>query len=247
MNGDWFCSESCAAAQAEHEVRRAAARQDVRSRALPRLKLGLVLVHQGAITPVQLRTALESQQRSGRPLGREVVALGFADTQSVVRALATQAGVPCLPTLEATAVRACPELGAHAVRALGLVPFGVDRELRHLKVACAAPVPHLALAAVRELTGWSAEPFLVPDHSMPGLFDAYAALSSAAGPEDAIVPLDGAGARIAGMAAATPGAVVTQASVAPYLWVRVAGQAAPHNVFIPTGEETPWPAALTLL
>ena len=244
MNGTWFCSERCAGHQATTDVDRVASRDKVRTRALPRLKLGLLLVHQGAITPVQLREALASQQVSRRLLGRELQSIGAVDRQAVVKALAAQAGIPCLPHLEPTAARWCPELGAHAVRALGLVPIGVDGERKHIKVACVAPVPRLALSALRELTGWTAEPFLVPDETMEGLICAYAALADVEG-RDQVVDRDVAGAAIAEAAADSDEAVVNQAACNPYLWVRVSGTAGPRDLFIPTGEEAAWQAAHT--
>jgi len=192
MNGTWFCSERCAGQQASTDVDRVTSRDKVRTRALPRLKLGLLLVHQGAITPVQLREALVAQQDSGRLLGQELQSSGTVDRQAIVKALAAQAGIPCLPNLEVTAARWCPELGAHAVRALGLVPIGVDSERQHVKVACAAPVPRLALSALRELTGWTAEPFLVPDATMDGLMRAYAELADVDA-RDQVVDRDAAG------------------------------------------------------
>ncbi len=246
MNGAWFCSEQCAGQQASTDVERASAREQVRTRALPRVKLGLLLVHQGAITPVQLREALAAQQQSGRRLGDQVVASGMADTHAVVRALAVQAGLPCLPLLEPTAARLCPELGANAVRALGVVPIGVDTSSRHVKVACTSPVPRLALSALRELTGWTAEPFLVPDSTLDALTGAYAALAEAEG-RDAVVDRDAAGAAIAEAAAASDDAVVSQAACDPYLWVRVSNGEQARDLFISTSQEAAWPAAHTSL
>ena len=244
MNGAWFCSEGCAGQQASTDVDRVTSRDKVRTRALPRLKLGLLLVHQGAITPVQLREALAAQRESGRLLGHELRSSGVVDQQAIVKALAAQAGIPCLPNLPTTAARWCPELGAHAVRALGLVPIGVDADRQHVKVACAAPVPRLALSALRELTGWTAEPFLVPDETMAGLIGAYAALADVEA-RDQVVEREAAGAAIAEAAAGSDEAVVSQAPCNPYLWVRVTGTAGPRDLFIPTGEEAAWPAAHT--
>jgi hypothetical protein len=236
MNGTWFCSGTCAGQQAERDVERVATREQIRTRALPRLKLGLLLVHHGAITPVQLREALASQRTSGLRLGDELLSLGLIDDASLVKALAAQAGLPCLPTLEPTAVRFCPELGATAVRALGLVPVGVDVENRHVKVACTAPVPRLAVSALKELTGWTAEPFLVPDSTLERLMTAYAALSESMD-RDRLVTRDEAGAAIAAAAAVRDDAVVNQVSCNPYLWVRVTSAAGPHDLFIPATEE----------
>jgi hypothetical protein len=244
MNGTWFCSGTCAGRQADSDVERATVRERVRTRALPRLKLGLLLVHHGAITPVQLREALASQRQSGLRLGDELLSLGLIDDAALVKALAAQAGIACLPSLDPSAVRYCPELGATAVRALGLVPIGVDVEGRHVKVACTAPVPRLALSALKELTGWTADPFLVPDSTLERLVSAYAGLSKSMD-RDELVTRDGAGGAIAAAAAVRDDAVVSQVSCNPYLWVRVASAAGPHDLFIPTSEEAACQAAHT--
>jgi type IV pilus assembly protein PilB len=246
MNGAWFCSEDCASREADVAVARAAARELVRTRALPRLKLGLLLVHAGAITPVQLREALDAQRQTGRRIGAELMARGVVEPAAVVKALAAQAGVPCLPNLDPSAARWCPEIGAQAVRALGLVPIGVDETLRHVKVACAAPVPRLALSALRELTGWSAEPFLVADATLDALVRAYGELADAPS-HDRLVDRQAAGAAIAEAAAGQQDATVSQVSCDPYVWVRVSGATGMRDLFIPTGEEAAWQAAHTSL
>jgi len=244
MNGEWYCSAACAGRQADDELARAATAMPARSRALPRLKVGLLLVHQGAITPVQLREALASQRRTGRRLGEELVARGMADWAAVVKALASQAGVPCLATLDRSAVRLCPELGAQAVQALGLVPFAVDPERRAMKVACTAPVPRLAVGALRELTGWHADAFLVPDSVLPELIEQYATLAAESDARELIVSREAAGARIAEAASELPGAMVSQARIDPWLWVRVSDGRIGRNLFVTTQEDPSWQAAL---
>jgi hypothetical protein len=246
MNGEWYCSEACAGAQVRDGVEASARPQPTRPQALPRVKIGLLLVHQGAITPVQLREALAVQPQTRQKLGRLVIEMGFTDAASVVRALATQAGVPCLTAVDAGAVRAYPDvLGSNAVRALGLVPIGADRVTRRVKVACAAPVPRLALGALKELTGWTGEPFLVPDHVMPELTDAYARLVDDDSAEPTVLPLERAATLIARAAASTADATVTQASCDPYLWIRVDGGVHPRDLFVTAPREAIWQAAPT--
>ena len=74
--------------------------------------------------------------------------------------LAAQAGIPLPDVCQPTAARGARRCRRDAVCALSLVPIGVDAELKRLHVACAAPVPRMALGAL-ELTGWSIEPLLV--------------------------------------------------------------------------------------
>jgi hypothetical protein len=248
MNDTWYCSRMCAELAFGEEIALPEPAPSVRRpHALPPLKIGMLLVHQGAISPADLRGALESQRTSGLPLGRELVERGHADESSILRALASQAGIPFLATLDPSAVRACPDLLAPAaVRALGLVPFGLDEDGRRVKTACQAPVPRLALAAFTEITGYIAEPFLVSDAAMPALVDAYAkACEGVEGASATWTNASQAPAEVAAAAAATPRAMVNHASCAPYVWVRVKGAGAPRDIFVTPNKETPWQAAHT--
>jgi hypothetical protein len=69
-------------------------------------KLGELLVAQGAISPEQLKTALERQKTSGRRLGEELIKLGFVKRSVVNRALRMQrriaAAVVCALVISAT-------------------------------------------------------------------------------------------------------------------------------------------------
>jgi hypothetical protein len=248
MNDNWYCAEVCAEhAIAEELAATAKDAPSVRARPLPPLKLGMLLVHQGAISPADLRAALEAQKVTGRRLGEQLLTAGATDEAAVVKALAGQAGVPFVASLDPGAVRACPELlGADAVRALGLVPFGVDPDRRRLKVATTAPLPRLAIAALNEITGWTAEPFLVADRALPLLLDAYArACEGHAESTLTVSTVDEAAARVAHEAARTPGATVQKAPCDPYLWVRIQGKGPARDVFVIPNKEIPWLAVPT--
>ena len=218
-----------------------------RPQPLPPLKLGMLLVHQGAVTPADLREALDAQRMSGLPIGQQLVVLGRAEWTSVLKALASQNGVPFLASLDPAAIRECSELlGPATARALGLVPFGADADRRHVKVACTAPVPRLAMAAFTELTGWTAEPFLVADSALPALLEAYErACELPEASQITVTSIEEAPARVADMAARTPDATVAQAAMTPYLWVRVQGSGLPNDMFVTARKETAWPAAPT--
>jgi len=59
-----------------------------------RPKVGEILVRAGVIDKGQLRAALGEQARWGRPLGATLVKLGFVEEKELVRALASQLGLP---------------------------------------------------------------------------------------------------------------------------------------------------------
>jgi hypothetical protein len=248
VNDEWYCSEVCAEhALAQQLADTAKEPAAARRQPLPPLKLGMLLVHQGAISPADLRTALEAQKASGLKLGRQIVASGLADETAIVKALASQAGVPFVAALDPGAVRACPELlGANAVRALGLVPFGFDAERRRLKVAATAPLPRLAIAALNEITGWTAEPFLVADSALPLLLDAYA--RACEGKVETTLTMSTAAeapAQVAREASRIPGATVQKAPCDPYLWVRIQGKGPARDVFVIPNKEIAWLAVPT--
>jgi type IV pilus assembly protein PilB len=56
--------------------------------------LGEILVERKALTPEQLREAMERQQRSRKRLGEILMELGFADADAVLDGLSSQLGVP---------------------------------------------------------------------------------------------------------------------------------------------------------
>jgi type IV pilus assembly protein PilB len=251
LEPDWYCSIEClerAAVERMHAARpRATAR---RPTAIPPLKIGMLLVAHGVMTPAQLQDALDAQRATGLRLGVQIQRLGMATSMDVVRALAVQSAAPWLASLDPAQVRVVPEiLGHDAVRALGLVPFDVDAKRRRVKVACAAPVPRLALGAFKELTRWIAEPFVVADDQLAALLAAYERNAVRAIEDGPRQPLSvrAAASRIARTAAERGSASVAQAACDPYLWVRVESRAGADDLFVRPGEqEQTWQAEHTL-
>jgi hypothetical protein len=203
----------------------------------------MLLVAHGAMTPAQLQQALDAQNASGLRLGEQVQRLGMASSTDVVRALAVQSAAPWLASLDPAQVRMVPEI-------LGHEPFDVDARRRRVKVACAAPVPRLALGAFKELTGWIAEPFVVADDQVTKLIAAYERSAIMAITDRAPgVPLSvrAAASLIARTAAERGGASVAHAVCDPYLWVRVESRAGADDLFVrPGDQEQTWQAEHTL-
>jgi hypothetical protein len=100
-------------------------------------------------------------------------------------------------------------------------------------VACTAPLSRPALRALRELTGWTVEPFLVADDLWPVLVEAYGAARGAAANGSAVHDLNEAAARVA--RAAVSGGVLRmmQARCDPYLWVRLEGLGHHEDLLLP--------------
>lgn len=225
VDGKWFCSPDCVASEAADRLRAAGARSAAARGQTP-LRMASLMVHMGAITPAQLKTALASQKSSGLRIGAELRRLGFADTATVLRALAAQAGISYLGAADPACVRLAPGgLCAEEVRALGVVPIRIADEEQVIAVACAAPVPWAALTALGELTGYRPVPYLVSDEDFDALASAYGADLPATRPAVRAHWVDGVhdAARRIAEAAAGGAITVSEAHVEPLTWVRVAG------------------------
>ena len=230
LNGTWFCSRTCAATA----VRRGLESSPVvgeSAGSLPPLRLGALLRHQGAITQAQLDEALVSQRKSGLRLGAELQRLGFVSSQTLVRALAAQAGVSYLTAVDPARVRRAPGgLSADMVRALGLLPF--EAQDQRLHVICTAPLPRPALRALARLTGWTAEPYLVDDAVWERALESYAPDASDGHQSEVVPDVDAASAHVVAAAAAGRDAVVRYAGCGDFVWVRVESDARTQDVVI---------------
>jgi hypothetical protein len=180
-HGDWYCGARCLdAAAREHLGPRSAGRPPFAQGPSP-LRLGVLLAHQVGLGQDVLREALCEQARTGLRLGAQLVRMGAASDHEVLRALAAQAGVAHLTNADLARLRPASRcLSPDAVRALGLVPLALDTTTDFIRVACSAPLPRLALAAMRELTGQGIEPYLVSDEQFTPLLETYC---NAPGPE----------------------------------------------------------------
>ncbi|MDP1569093.1 MAG: hypothetical protein Q8L86_03745 [Vicinamibacterales bacterium] len=235
LDGQWFCSRACLEADARVRLDKPA-RLSLPSLSMPPLRIGVLLVHQGVITALQLRDALAAQKLSGLRLGAQLRAMGIAEARDVLRGLAAQAGVGYLTSVDPESVREAPgRLSQDAVRALSLVPIESDAELKRLRVACVAPVPRTALGALSELTGWSIEPLLVSDEHFEPLVTAYG--RDARGVEQrvearTVAGIGDAAALVATAAAGRPGVKMAQARFDPYMWVRLESESRVEDVLV---------------
>jgi hypothetical protein len=226
VDGEWFCSADCVAASTASRLRYAEAQTVAADRTT--LRMGSLLVHQGVITADQLKIAARSRVASGLRLGAELTRLGYADAGAVLRALAAQAGVSYLGSVDVASVRSAPGgLCAEEVRALGVVPIRTsdDGVEPAVVVACAAPLPRAALSALTALTGYKTIPYLVSDEDFEALAAAYGADVP---PARAVVraqwvdSVHDAARRIAAAASSEGDITIQEARVNPLTWIRVA-------------------------
>ncbi len=239
LDTQWFCSSACLETEARERLRLGRRLRGPARPAVPPLKVGVLLVHHGAITPATLKRAVEQQKTTGHRLGAQLVAMGSCATTDVLKALSAQAGASYLSTVDPNSVRHAPGgLSRDAVRALGIVPIEVDSERKVVKVACIAPLPRLSLDALHELTGWTPDPFLVIDEMLPRLIDAYGDGVRQADrvPATRAASIKDAAARVASVAQQQR-VRITHTQVDPWVWVRVEGEGGSvEDVILPAND-----------
>lgn len=249
----WFCSDRCV----ETRVRQLLADQPAPApqvpSSAPRLRLGALLRHQGALSADQLHEALEQQRVSGLRLGAQARAMFGIDGALVLRALAAQAGTRYLTAIDPATVHDAPGgLSRETIEALGLVPFSAPDRAGVVRVASTAPVRWDAVSALRRLAGWTPEPYLVEDETWQELLAHYGAGVSVTRrvPQARIVSTEReAVACITRLATSSRRTRLAEARWDPYTWVRVEGDTSVDDVLLPrtVSEDESWQAANTSL
>lgn len=234
----WYCSRGCLeAVTRERLIETTTTSWSTTGLRARTMRLGALLQHQRAITPDTLKAALAEQENSGLRLGEQLLMMEAVAVNDVVRALAAQAGVGYVTDIDPMTVRTGPGgLSRDAVRALGVVPFeAIEHEdERRLKVACSAPLPRLALAALRELTTWKVDPLIVRDDLWQELLEAYGTVETERMPVLAIHPRTVLEATAHIATAVETGRVVRvqQARCDPFVWVRLEGDEANEDLLL---------------
>ena len=248
VDGAWFCSPSCvetATAQRLRGVRRGGSPLHP----VPPLRLGVLLLHQGAVTSTDLAQALSAQRESGRRLGAELLHRGLAHAEAVLKALAAQAGARYLTAVDPACVRSGPGgLSRDEVQALGVLPIQVVEAERLMLVACPAPLPRAALSALRQLTRMTPDPLLVSDDDWRTLMDAYGTAPAHPQREAAFATVRNvadAAAQVAAAAAAQGSVTVTEAYGDTSVWLRINGPSAIKTLLMTREGESEWLAATT--
>jgi hypothetical protein len=221
VDGRWYCSVACVERMARTRL------LDARpaSGGLPaagHLRIGVWLRPFG-VTTTQIDEALDAQRRSRLRLGAQLVTLGYATAEMVLEALARQSGADFVTHVDPAVVRHAPGgLSPDAVRALSLVPI-TRPERGRVRVACAAPVPRVAMAAFSRITGLVPEPCVVTDAVYESLVDAYGADATVQETAEFFEASDlGDAVRHITAAAMHDGSSrVTETRLEPLTWVRV--------------------------
>ncbi|MEI6668810.1 MAG: hypothetical protein WCP29_11695 [Acidobacteriota bacterium] len=230
----WYCSTTCVEMTVRDRLATLPPVEPAWVQGWLPIKLGTLLTRQVGLSRVAIDHALTVQQTSGVPLGQTLKALGLVTPEDLLKALATQAGVRYLTSVDPDIVAHQPGgLSHHTVRTLGIVPVVADRKRKELQVACTAPIPGHAVRALSRLTNWVVEPLLVSDESLPHLVNVYTSSGSAlSGLRGAVCDVDTGAATIAKLARTFRRVRMQHERCDPYVWVRLEGRGSSADVLM---------------
>lgn len=124
------------------------------SETAPKIRLGELLLNQGAITQDQLRIALQELKSSNKPLGSVLIDLGFVTDALVRDALSENTGQKSVDlshaVLDSHCIRVVPQ---DIARHYTVLPLSYDRAQRHLTLAMADTFNIVALDQILALNG----------------------------------------------------------------------------------------------
>jgi hypothetical protein len=234
----WYCSTRCVEQTVRERIKDLPPVEPAYNQGWRAMKLGSLLMQQVGLSREIVESAVAEQGRLGAPIGRTLRDLGLVTNEDVLKALATQAGVRYLATINPQVVAHRPgELPRDVVRALGIVPVAADAKRREMQVACAAPVPGLAVRALTRLTKWAVEPLLVTDEAMPKLVELYDTSRGRHPLLDGEVCDRMSGPRrVAQIAKRRRSVQIGHERCDPYIWVRVASDGTAADVLMPMPE-----------
>jgi len=135
-------------------------------------QLGDILLEGGLVSPTQLESAYEEQERVGRALGRVLIEQGVLTESQLVAALATQIGLRFVDlsdfSIDGSAIGRVP--GA-VCRRHSAMPIGFEEG--RLLVAMADPANVFAIDDIRSMTGMDVKPVVATRADVTGAIDRY--------------------------------------------------------------------------
>jgi type IV pilus assembly protein PilB len=158
-----------------------------------RLPIGEMLLQQGRISDLQLRTALSYQRQWGGRLGHALLALGFVDEAAILATLARQLGIPLVEIgdrrVPPAVVRQVPERLLRARRAFPLAIFYEARRAT-LLVALSEPQNLEHLDEIAFASGMPVKPALAADADIERAFGRHFSHAPASGAPAAEPPIE---------------------------------------------------------
>jgi len=260
LRGDRYCRSQCVE-MALLEVLDGLRAVPRSSGAGHRIPLGLLLLSRQQITALQLETALEAQQASGRGrIGAWLQELGFVRPQQVTEALARQWACPVLRTdVVVPGSKWMPVLPGLLLESFQMIPVDYVESRSTLYIGFGEGIDYTVLYAIEQMLQCRTEPCLV----YPGVLRRSLPLHARRERTEQIVFDQAADSpelvRIIGNYVSQVRAVELRLALCgPYIWVRLSrppapaidlllrAPIAPNSLGFPAHRATPAPGCLVL-
>lgn len=234
LDNRWYCSTACLEAAARTRLAGTPPAVPVTLTTVPQVRLGGLLARLHKLPKEVVDRAVSAQAETGLRLGTQLVRQGVVTSLDVLQALATQGGVAFLTVIDSGRLMAAPgNLPRDAVRRLRVVPFEVDADRQVVRVACTAPVPRTQIGALRQLTGWIIQPYLVSDEQWPALVRAYGAARRSERPVCSLMrDVETAASRVAEVAKLSGPVRMVETRCEDDLWVRLESAAGVEDLWL---------------
>src|ERR1700687_4472683 len=138
-----------------------------------RIPLGLLMVARGKLTYLEVRAALDAQQRAryGK-IGEWIEKLGFASEQEVTTALALQWGCPVASSFDPSTIHSPGSIPMPTLEAFKMLPLNSVASTNTLYLAFGERVDHAALYAIEKILDCRTQPCVAGRKSIARQLDA---------------------------------------------------------------------------
>ena len=135
---NWFCSQKCFIEWLVEETIKKHQKREYLSES--RMKLGMVLIEKGIITPTQLQVALKEQEKTGKRLGMILLKSGYINEQDLLSALSKQYGLSFINVDNLKEVSNPSGLiPKEIIFEFNLFPFLINKKEKYLNIVISDP------------------------------------------------------------------------------------------------------------
>ncbi|MFC1855438.1 hypothetical protein ACFL2A_02695 [Thermodesulfobacteriota bacterium] len=175
-DGFWFCSPKCYEEDIKRkwtDERQQYIMQNKEGR-IHKIKFGALLMQEGAITPEQLEGALLRSKKTKKRIGESLLELGEITEEALTKILSKQEGIPKIDlsrtTLKPEVTNLINKSQAKKYKAL---PIEILKKTNTLIIAISDPSDKLSLIDLKYITGYSVEPYIVPESALKSALMRY--------------------------------------------------------------------------
>jgi hypothetical protein len=179
-DGNWYCSPNCYEKDIKREwidERERYLSQKVKGR-IHKIKFGALLLQENVITPEQLENALEHSKNTGKRIGESLLELGEISEEALTKILSRQEGIP---KIDLTRTTLKPEIinliNKRQAKKYKVLPIEVLKRTNTLILAVCDPSDKLSLIDLKYITGYTIEPFIVPESAIRSALKRYYGLT----------------------------------------------------------------------